>query len=521
MKSTSAPAREWQTIEGSHVLDRALRYDPAASRRLRLRVVPASRGSWHWESLFLVLMVRTVLLGYLGLGTLHAQTIRPDDLTVLMAADAVHKGSLKTSDMGPGKMGWVESWDSSGSLSWTGKITAPGSYALFAILQGSGRGCSVEVTISSKPLTASCLNTDWERVELGTVELSAPVQSFTFRSVGTSPVVKVFSLEIVKPEVQVELADRAARSAAPTDWMVQAKYGVFVHWTSQSKPEHGSPLPYCQAVRNFDVHKFADVLDEMGAGYLVFTTSHAEFYFPGPNKVIDEILPGRTCSRDLVGDLAQALSKHGIKLELYFHPGHDDVEWWRRTHFDDDKNKYFDLWCRVIGQMGQQYGPSIAGYWLDDATFTYYPFNPPWAKMTAAAKQGNPDRLITYNSWILPKVSDFYEVFAGENDFSEEMINGFGFLPVGGTGKFTGGPQSGLQGQITTIINGDWGHFKLNTPISPPKYSSDTMIAKLRDAISRKNVPTFDVEIYQDGRISPETLALFKEIRRVIKPTNR
>jgi hypothetical protein len=141
--------------------------------------------------------------------------------------------------------------------------------------------------------------------------------------------------------------------------------------------------------------------------------------------------------------------------------------------------------------------------------------------MTVAAKQGNPDRLITYNSWILPKVSDFYEVFAGENDFSTEMINGFGFLPVGGTGKFTGGPQSGLQGQITTIINGDWGHFKENTSISPPKYSLDTMIVKIRDAISRKNVPTFDVEIYQDGRISPETLALFKEIRRVIKPTNR
>src|ERR1700674_5071411 len=206
MKRTSAPAREWQTMERSHFLARALR------------------------SLFLVIL-RTVLLGCLGVGTLHTQTIRPDNLTVLMAADAVHKGSLKTSDMGPGKMGWVESWDSSGSLSWTGKITAPGSYAVFAILQGSGRGCLVEVTIGSKPLTASCLNTDWERIKLGTVELSAPVQILSFRSVGTSPVVKVFSLEIVKPEVQMALADQAARSAAPTDWMVQGKYGVSVHWT--------------------------------------------------------------------------------------------------------------------------------------------------------------------------------------------------------------------------------------------------------------------------------------------------
>src|SRR3984893_13676141 len=135
-----------------HVLDRTWRYGRSAIRRLRPRVIPAP-----------VLIVRTVLLGCLGLGTLYAQTIRPDDLTVLMAADAVHKGSVKTIDMGPGKVGWVESWDSSGSLSWTGKIPAPGSYALFAILQGSGRGCLVEVTIGSKPLTASCLKTDWER----------------------------------------------------------------------------------------------------------------------------------------------------------------------------------------------------------------------------------------------------------------------------------------------------------------------------------------------------------------------
>src|SRR5712664_488982 len=61
--------------------------------------------------------------------------------------------------------------------------------------------------------------------------------------------------------------------------------------------------------------------------------------------------------------------------------------------------------------------------------------------------------------------------------------------------------------------------FEVNTPISPPRYSPDTMIARIRDAISRRNVPTFDVEVYQDGRISPETLDLFKQIRRAIKPT--
>jgi hypothetical protein len=55
---------------GGHVLDRAWRYGRVASRRLRPNVIPGS-----------VLMVRVVLLGCRGLGTVHAPTIRPDDLT--------------------------------------------------------------------------------------------------------------------------------------------------------------------------------------------------------------------------------------------------------------------------------------------------------------------------------------------------------------------------------------------------------------------------------------------------------
>lgn len=49
--------------------------------------------------------MRIILLGCLGVGTVLAQTVRPDDLTVLITADAVHKGSVKTFNMGPGKVG--------------------------------------------------------------------------------------------------------------------------------------------------------------------------------------------------------------------------------------------------------------------------------------------------------------------------------------------------------------------------------------------------------------------------------
>lgn len=445
--------------------------------------------------------------------------IRDNARTILMGIDAFRQGSVKPVDMGPGKAGWIDSWTSSkDSLVWKTSVAKAGEYRISTILESSGKGCDVEVRIDSQVLTASCGEKRWNRVTPGTVHLAAGPQTIVFRSTGTVPLSKFFSLEVVTPKEEARLATLGHRQAASTDWMVAAKYGVMFHWTSETKPRSGAPKAYCDAVRDFNVDRFADMVSQMGAGYVVFTTSHAGFYFPGPNPVIDSVLPGRTCPRDLIGDMARALAKRDVRLEIYFHPGHDDAQWWHRTHFNDDKAAYFDLWCKVIRSIGRRYGKQLAGFWFDDAAFTYYPFDAPWEKMTAAAKAGNPGRLIAYNSWILPKLNDFYEVFAGENEFSQAMIDGDGYLPVGGTGKFTGGPQEGLQGQITTIVNGDWGHFKLNTPIGPPKYSAAVMIAKIKDAVSRRNVPLLDVEIYQDGTISPQTLQMFQAIRRAIKP---
>jgi hypothetical protein len=259
------------------------------------------------------------------------------------------------------------------------------------------------------------------------------------------------------------------------------------------------------------------MVEQMGAGHVIFTTSHADFYFPGPSKVIDSILPGRTCDRDLVADLAAALNKRNIRLILYHNPGHDDQAWWQRTYYQQDHHKYFDQWCEIVSDIGKRYRESLFGFWFDDALFTYYPLNAPWERMTDAAKSGNPNRLVMYNSWILPKATDFQEVFCGESDFSQGIIDGYGLLPVGGTGRFTSGPQEGLQGHITTFLEEDWGHFKRDTPIGPPQFSTEVMVGKIRDCMSRKNVPSIDVEIYQDGTISPATFQQFVDIRRSIK----
>ncbi len=398
-------------------------------------------------TLFKILAACAIFLAFrsVPLGAQPAPAIAFASRTILVGAEGTLTGKIKLIDMGPGKMGWIQSWNNGGSIAWKTTVERAGDYQITAILESGGNDCGLSLMLDERTLHADCGDKGWKRIEFGTVHLAAGQHVLTVSSVGAAPLAKFYSIEFVRQQVKDRLAAAGRKQQASTDWMVAAKYGLMFHWTSQSKPREGPPLSYCDAVKNFDVDQFAKMVSDTGAGFVVFTTSHAEFYFPGPNPVIDSILPGRTCPRDLIGDLADALNKRHIRLELYFHPGHDDAPWWQRTHFDDaDKSAYFEQWRSIISSIGKQYGKRLAGWWFDDAAFTYYPFNPDWEQMTAAARAGNPDRVVAYNSWILPKLSDFYDVYAGENGSWETKYEDLDHLPIGGTGRYTGVPQDGL-----------------------------------------------------------------------------
>ena len=448
-------------------------------------------------------------------------TLNAQDRTVLMGAFAESTGALKIADVGLGKVGWIENWKTeSQSLTWTIAVPFPAEYRLSALAEGPAEGAEITIEVAGRATTVS-FGRDWDRIAAGVFSLPAGQQTIIVRSPSHPTIAKFFSLEFVRPPIAARLSSEAATLAAGTAWLIADRYGLMFHWTSQTKPRHGIAKSYQQAVQDFDVEQFANSVQLTGARHVVFTTSHAEFYFPAPNEIIDSILPGRTCKRDLVGELADALAARGIKLLLYYHPGHDDLAWWTRTHFaENDKAAFFNQWCSIVSSIGRRYGKRVAGFWFDDAIFTYYPFNPPWQAMTKAAKTGNPERLVIYNSWILPRVSEFYEVFAGEASFSRDVINGYGYLPIGASGKFVAGPQKGLQGHITTVLEADWGHFQTDTPIGPLRFSPETMLAKIRDCIARKNVPSFDLEIYQDGSVAPEAVEMFKTVRAALVPRN-
>jgi hypothetical protein len=248
------------------------------------------------------------------------------------------------------------------------------------------------------------------------------------------------------------------------------------------------------------------MVQSAGADYVIFTLAHGIQKFPGPFQAVDAVMPGRTCSRDLPGDLADALAQKGIKLIFYYHHGVGDPEWASKSGFlQSDKSSFFAHEAAILREVGLRYGSKLAGWWFDDRYLLQ-----PFEELYQATKVGNPDRIVAWNSWILPKSTDFQEYWGGE---------------VGGTlkrlpeeGYFDGsGPQSGLQPHVMIFVDDPWMHTRPDTDIQPPLFGDKELADYIMDC-NRKSAPvTLNVGVYLDGTASPATLRQLDAVRKAIR----
>jgi hypothetical protein len=476
--------------------------------------------------------------------TIKVLPIDPSSRTVLMGGDASLKGNLKEQWPGQAARFWVYNWTSrEDAMTWTVRAPKAGNYSVALLILNCGKiliNCTlpsppavkVEVAGASNRLTETVayrkasMTNEWVRDELpGTLHLPAGESKITVRALanpGEAFNLALFSLELTQPKIKKQMDERAAKVRSPTAWMVDAKYGLMFTWTAASQPRTGPQKSYEQAVNDFDVNAFADMVQGTGAGFIVFATSWSTYYFPAPIQTIERVVPGHTTKRDLIRELADALNARGIKLMIYYHAGRAQADWWSGPVAQTmDRADYFNEWESTIREIGLRYGDKLAGFWFDDGTTFYYTLQAPWEEMTAAVKAGYPARVVGYNSWILPKATDFQDFACGEGGFADRLADD-PELPVGGNGIFLSGPQKGLQAALTTTMEpGNWGHVTPNTPVPPPQYSADQMIGYLKTAMARKLVPVINLEVYQDGSAAPATIEEFKAIKSAIEPTMR
>ena len=322
--------------------------------------------------------------------------LKPDDYTVLMAADAKLPPGLKPFQAGAHGKFHVTDWTRPEQvLEWEISVPRADTYAVNVLLRRHGnQPMVVEVVGAGQKLggVAPAATPDWMRLALdGALRLPAGQQRLMLqahapdRTNGFSA--SIFSVELVRPAVRDKLHIAALKLRADTLWLQECRYGLMCHWTSQSFPRRGEPKTYAQAVQDFDVEGFAGQVQETGAGFVVFTTSHAQHFFPAPLESLDRILPGRTASRDLVAELAEALHRRGVKLLLYYHLGaSSDPAWLKATGFwETDTSRLFNNWTAIIGEIGRRYGQKLAAGWLDDGAISYYYRSAPWERLATAA----------------------------------------------------------------------------------------------------------------------------------------
>jgi hypothetical protein len=314
----------------------------------------------------------------------------------------------------------------------------------------------------------------------------------------------VYALELQRLGDRNKIAAevRAAIQSRPnTDWFAKMRYGLMFHWTSQTAPRTGHTRPYKDAVQGFDVDAFVRMVEQSGASYVLFTGNHADPTFPGPLKEWEKTHPGWTTERDLIADIADGLSRRGIRFLLYL-----------ATHTYAKVGKvgnqeFADINHRLITEIGNRYGAKISGYWLDgwyQAFERYRDF--PFESFYQASKAANPERLLALNSWLYPITTPWQDYWAAE-------IYSLGVPPQNRI--IQSGPGESLQYHALLALEGDWVHTKENTPIQAPVLGTPALLSFM-DACAGKGPVTLNVLIYQDGTISESSMNVLRAINKHI-----
>jgi hypothetical protein len=438
--------------------------------------------------------------------------IRPDGITRLYGSGAALEQGLRF-QKGPN---WILV-DSAGSLKWEISAGAAGEYEVSLCYSAKSAEVPVVVQAGESSLAESLRRTsgvfqddllNFERVKMpGRLRLDAAARSLTLHlKPATASAMRFRSVELVPVPARAALereAERARKARASTRWLVKAGYGVMFHWTGRSQPRNGPAKSYAEAVAAFDVAAFGRMVEEMGAGYVIFTVNHADPHCPAPIASWERAHPGRTTLRDLIGEIADELGKRKIRLMLYF-----------ASHTlggleKSSAKEYWSIHEQVLSEFGRRYGSRVAGYWFDGwyQTLEHYPelsLDALWPLV----KTGNPQRLVSYNFWLFPPESERQEYWAGE---------------VGGVVKpadsryMTSGPAKGLQHQALVFADAPWVHSKPESEMEPLRFRDEQLVKFIQETMAKQGVVTINLGVFQDGSIGREAARQMEVVRRAVR----
>lgn len=424
-------------------------------------------------------------------------------------------------------------WEGNGSMSWEVDIPDEDLYEFYIIANvgEEGDGIKILVRTEKEEFPFSLVQTsgpfpggenfqvqevkNFQRLKLsGLVRLEAGKQKITLSTSGIKKEGVLFdfrSAEFLPVSKKADIAKEEARakaSRASVDWLVQTGYGLMFHWTSQSVQPDGSNKKFEDAVNDFDVDKFADMVEETGAGYVLFTIGHAEKYCPAPLKSWERIHPGQTTQRDLIEEIANALHKKDVRLLCYL-AGPGTFKFPKQSMLTNDgKQAFVDNYTDILTEMGNRYQDKIMGYWFDSwyRIFEGWP-DVPFEDFFKVSKTGNKDRIICLNPWIYPDVSPWQDYWSGE---VQDPIG----LPENGYMKNGSSPHLPYH-TLLTMEKHLW--VQREAEISDPKFTPEQLSTYIKGCMDNGGFVSINLAIYQDGTVGEKALQVMKEVKKTIR----
>lgn len=309
-------------------------------------------------------------------------------------------------------------------------------------------------------------------------------------------------------------AEPAASGRA--EWMRSARWGVMTHfladWRAQVDGGEMTVERWNQLIDRFDVENLAGQLESVGAGYYLITIGQNSGYFLAPNPTYDRLTraaASKCAQRDLVGDLAAALAKRGIKLMVYLPSGAPSrdkaataaLQWENGPH----RNAVFQQnWEAIIADWSKRWSDRVSGWWFDGCYWPNHMYRagraPNFASFAAAARAGNPDAAVAFNPGVMYRplsVTPDEDFTAGEVDHPERWE----------PRRAMEGRVDGAQIHFLSYLGETWGKG------TKPRFTTDEVCAQSRRVAAAGGVITWDVPARPDGTIAPEFLAQLQAVR--------
>lgn len=427
---------------------------------------------------------------------------------------------------------WCSAKSGKSQVEWTVEAPRDGVYGVLASIEGQGSELTVACNGQQHQVTVT--QSGWHRLEVGSIALEAGTNKVLLAidavSVTSGKRKKDFllsALELARPSTREAIQKEALAMITQPDWFKDAGYGLMFQWTNRATPPEGPIKAWDQKVNDFDLDAFMTLVDESGAAYVVWSITWGNQYLSAPIKSLDAIIAGRTTKRDLLKEMSDRLHEKGVKLIFYYHYGYEcyhstDTDWLTAAGgYDADKTKLYTNVMNIISEVGNRYGDKLDGWWFDGgARYLNCHFDgssaadgiltAPFKAFTAAAKTGNAERMVAYNSWIKPRITEYQDYYGGEGKTA--------FKPAElSEGVFISGRQRGLQAHGCFPLEKRWGHIDLNTPIAKPKFNLTQLTRFVTRAQQNRAPLSINLEMYEDGSVSPASRALLKELKTAVR----